>query len=327
MERERIPQRYIQTEISVSDTPPSAMEKKKITQVGYFNGKFLYSPTGWPEEPKYDVKCHSTHSCICASLAFENGANRDVVDGYDDNCPHRYQKALSSAIAQAVEFEDQERIEGLVIDHNGTEILTVFSNMKAGIYTIPPTEIEVVDIPTYVHKASDFDSIIQGVTYKKVARLVTQQSEPKKNQPPNFDSPKNWKEDYEHENGNYICTCYSCKESFYGHKRRVVCKTCASEPSPVEEKDICPTCGDGKERIKWKLCPDIFHHCSKISESDLAFVASYQRDNKHYVESPAVEETQEELWKEVIDRFGDALLESHISELSQLFTITRKSNP
>jgi hypothetical protein len=314
------------------------MEKKKITQVGYFNGKFLYSPTGWPEEPKYDVKCHSTHSCICASLAFENGANRDVVDGYDDNCPHRYQKALSSAIAQAVEFEDQERIEGLVIDHNGTEILTVFSNMKAGIYTIPPTEIEVIfQWRSYSHQkwanTNEYYWNTVGLSgngcceKRRVARLVTQQSEPKKNQLPNFDSPKNWKEDYEHENGNYICTCYSCKESFYGHKRRVVCKTCASEPSPVEEKDICPTCGDGKERIKWKLCPDIFHHCSKISESDLAFVASYQRDNKHYVESPAVEETQEELWKEVIDRFGDALLESHISELSQLFTITRKSNP
>jgi hypothetical protein len=276
------------------------MEKKKITQVGYFNGKFLYSPTGWPEEPKYDVKCHSTHSCICASLAFENGANRDVVDGYDDNCPHRYQKALSSAIAQAVEFEDQERIEGLVIDHNGTEILTVFSNMKAGIYTIPPTEFKVI-CKKWCGGAGCVPNrnrceIPVGV---KVARLVTQQSEPKKNQPPNFDSPKNWKEDYEHENGNYICTCYSCKESFYGHKRRVVCKTCASEPSPVEEKDICPTCGDGKERIKWKLCPDIFHHCSKISESDLAFVASYQRDNKHYVESPAVEETQEELTKKL----------------------------
>jgi hypothetical protein len=272
------------------------MEKKKITQVGYFNGKFLYSPTGWPEEPKYDVKCHSTHSCICASLAFENGANRDVVDGYDDNCPHRYQKALSSAIAQAVEFEDQEGIVKLAWENDERITDPKWSlwkwkqfMLKEGLYTIPPTEIGVVP-------GCGIQDCLQ---HKRVARLVTQQEELKKNQLPNFDSPKNWKEDYEHENGNYICTCYSCKESFYGHKRRVVCKTCASEPSPVEEKDICPTCGDGKERIKWKLCPDIFHHCSKISESDLAFVASYQRDNKHYVESPAVEETQEELTKKL----------------------------
>jgi hypothetical protein len=266
------------------------MEKKKITQVGYFNGKFLYSPTGWPEEPKYDVKCHSTHSCICASLAFENGANRDVVDGYDDNCPHRYQKALSSAIAQAVEFEDQGAIRMHVYLN-----VSKLNRWHEGVYTIPPTEIEVVERSRYEH---EYIGSARRIV-ERVSRLVTQQEELKKNQLPNFDSPKNWKEDYEHENGNYICTCYSCKESFYGHKRRVVCKTCASEPSPVEEKHICPTCGDGKERIKWKLCPDIFHHCSKISESDLAFVASYQRDNKHYVESPAVEETQEELTKKL----------------------------
>lgn len=43
---------------------------------------------------------------------------------------------------------------------------------------------------------------------------------------PSFDSPRNWKEDYEHENGNYTCICIECKESFIGHKRRVICKEC-----------------------------------------------------------------------------------------------------
>ena len=45
---------------------------------------------------------------------------------------------------------------------------------------------------------------------------------------PSFDSPKNWTEDYKHENGNYICNCYKCKEYFYGHKRRPLCKECGS---------------------------------------------------------------------------------------------------
>jgi hypothetical protein len=44
---------------------------------------------------------------------------------------------------------------------------------------------------------------------------------------PRFDSPKNWKEDCELENGNYICRCSLCKEYFYGYKRRVICKECA----------------------------------------------------------------------------------------------------
>lgn len=40
---------------------------------------------------------------------------------------------------------------------------------------------------------------------------------------------RNWPEDYEHENGNYINTCGTCKLAFKGHKRRVRCRMC-SEP-------------------------------------------------------------------------------------------------
>lgn len=45
---------------------------------------------------------------------------------------------------------------------------------------------------------------------------------------PKFDSPKNYKEDYTKDNG-YICKCYTCREHFYGHKRRTICKECITE--------------------------------------------------------------------------------------------------
>ncbi len=48
---------------------------------------------------------------------------------------------------------------------------------------------------------------------------------------PKFDSPKNWTEDYPHENGNYVNKCSFCKEYFFGYKGRVVCKECANKPS------------------------------------------------------------------------------------------------
>jgi hypothetical protein len=38
---------------------------------------------------------------------------------------------------------------------------------------------------------------------------------------------RNWFEDASHENGNYQCRCTDCGEIFIGHKRRVVCRTCA----------------------------------------------------------------------------------------------------
>lgn len=51
---------------------------------------------------------------------------------------------------------------------------------------------------------------------------------------------RNWTEDYTHENGNYVCVCWDCKQEFIGHKRRVTCKDCAtSQPAPdaVAEAD------------------------------------------------------------------------------------------
>lgn len=38
---------------------------------------------------------------------------------------------------------------------------------------------------------------------------------------------RDWPEDFGHENGRYWCKCIECGNAFMGHKRRVVCKTCA----------------------------------------------------------------------------------------------------
>lgn len=41
---------------------------------------------------------------------------------------------------------------------------------------------------------------------------------------------RDWKEDFAHENGSYQCSCCICDQEFFGHKRRHVCKLCASIP-------------------------------------------------------------------------------------------------
>ncbi|MGH8678714.1 MAG: hypothetical protein ACREUQ_10230 [Burkholderiales bacterium] len=33
------------------------------------------------------------------------------------------------------------------------------------------------------------------------------------------ESERDWKEDFGHENGRYLCNCFKCKEQFFGHKR------------------------------------------------------------------------------------------------------------
>ena len=38
--------------------------------------------------------------------------------------------------------------------------------------------------------------------------------------------PRSFQEDFSHENGNYYNHCYSCRNVFVGHKRRLICKLC-----------------------------------------------------------------------------------------------------
>lgn len=44
---------------------------------------------------------------------------------------------------------------------------------------------------------------------------------------------EDWPEDFNHENGSYINECCLCGHRFLGHKRRVVCRICATPPQPT----------------------------------------------------------------------------------------------
>lgn len=47
--------------------------------------------------------------------------------------------------------------------------------------------------------------------------------------------PRDWTEDFDYENGNYMGKCFRCSETFFGHKRRVTCKLCANGITPPEK--------------------------------------------------------------------------------------------
>ena len=69
--------------------------------------------------------------------------------------------------------------------------------------------------------------------------LKSESEKPEREVWPCKDSPKNWEEDYQHENGNYVNRCMYCKELFFGHKRRVVCRECQEQQSePRGEPEI-----------------------------------------------------------------------------------------
>lgn len=43
---------------------------------------------------------------------------------------------------------------------------------------------------------------------------------------PNVPSKHDWIEDWQYDNGQYMCKCHQCEATFIGHKRRPVCKQC-----------------------------------------------------------------------------------------------------
>ncbi len=49
------------------------------------------------------------------------------------------------------------------------------------------------------------------------------------------ESARDWPEDFEHENGNYMNTCTTCANTFMGYKRRVTCKVCATSAGTNKE--------------------------------------------------------------------------------------------
>lgn len=57
-------------------------------------------------------------------------------------------------------------------------------------------------------------------------------------------TPRDWVDDFPHENGSYQRECIPCKQTFYGHKRRHICKQCYDEAkakwdamSPEEQEE------------------------------------------------------------------------------------------
>ena len=95
-------------------------------------------------------------------------------------------------------------------------------------------------------------------------------------------SDRDWREDWPHENGQYICRCSQCQQTFIGYKRRVICKACAyagleaeaqalreevaalrARVAVVPERRHVPICAvsasdysEGMRHIGWNACLD-----------------------------------------------------------------------
>ena len=85
-------------------------------------------------------------------------------------------------------------------------------------------------------------------------------------------NPKDWNEDFEHENGNYFNKCCHCKCDFIGHKRRVICKECYSASKPEANPE-----GENKPEKDYK---ELFEIVSKGYNDGLERERKLMEENK-----------------------------------------------
>ena len=81
---------------------------------------------------------------------------------------------------------------------------------------------------------------------------------------PDFDSPRNWTEDYTHENGNYMNRCSNCKEGFFGNKRRFICKECDSKAIHIQFTNKKSYTIEEIEKAIELACPETIISPSKV---------------------------------------------------------------
>lgn len=110
------------------------METIIIKEAGYFSGVWLMLPVGeWPVN-------HGQYCSHCAHMP----------KGSPCECDDKYNEALTSSLSKAVPFEDQDKIASIVFEYwlTKNENRSKYFKREKGVYTIPPTEVEIVETPT-----------------------------------------------------------------------------------------------------------------------------------------------------------------------------------
>jgi hypothetical protein len=157
------------------------MKTSKIAY--YYQGKFKYlEGDKWPEEPNHlDYK----HQNEFKEWLWKTDSHKHQYgDDYD-----RYLKSLTSALKEAIDFEDQDRIFRLIFpDLKAAEKFQVGNDqgmfvsyrignqwycrsLKKGLYNIPEIEVEIVEKPMDDSGIDGSGAPYSKVDFERFARL------------------------------------------------------------------------------------------------------------------------------------------------------------
>lgn len=106
---------------------------------------------------------------------------------------------------------------------------------------------------------------------------------------------QDWKEDFQHENGNYYHVCDKCGKQFSGHKRRVFCKLCqsvAQPPSSATEvgakrvRELLDEANTSSSRRDLRILLEIRCILPSVLDEIEALQARVAEDNRRSVPNP-----------------------------------------
>ena len=105
---------------------------------------------------------------------------------------------------------------------------------------------------------------------------------------------RDWPEDHiaDPDNGAYMCTCCACHATFAGHKRRVVCKECATKDK-AESKRRAEWLTEHKAPMDWVI----------LTTSEVAAIKA------DYAVALLCADTEREARRELAEPVGDLLFQ------------------
>lgn len=141
-----------------------------------------------------------------------------------------------------VEGENKHKVAEESIEKLMNEAINIVRN-KHGFFASfdlfqETPSMDITDIKHRIQIRDVTDWIEGDIEVKPInvrrAFLLPEKEEPKV-LIPDFNSPRNWTEDYQLENGNYTCFCRICNNTFIGYKRRVICKVCSNKEDKLDD--------------------------------------------------------------------------------------------
>lgn len=244
------------------NAPSEPVGLESVTVIGYRNRKPGETHMSFRPEKGFDIcdplMAVAQHSRIVAAKDAEIARLHDLhaaqCERTGNACDERDELRAQLA-AQPAAVPVAWTWQGVLDELKGhcPEGVTVFPHQGPGVpiplYTAPMIPLSVRNLLCEVVDSGQ----LCGIMLEEVERIIDDWPAAPAAPQQGVAMPviRDWAEDFAHENGNYMCRCSACGNTFSGHKRRILCKLCAHPAAPQQGEDSQEAMKQS-EALAWK---------------------------------------------------------------------------